>query len=181
MKLPALVCLTKQVLIELIPFPPILHRSPFSDPPPPPSPSSLNKAYILAGALAWMPWCICYWTNSAVNLAFHPQPFPIINPLGQLPVVVGEYTRTLGTLKAATVHVSIFLPGFQLVSSSLRDQTELMIFTVNWLWPCGLCHQDLPQGGQPFSKILRLFIAHLKQTLPVKPEESSLRTQRVIH
>lgn len=103
-----------------------------------------------------MPRSVCYWINSAVNLALHPNLSPSSIPLGNPSLKYLSYTLTPGELWnwLSREH---FLSGFQagLVLPQRPDGAPvLMLLTINWLWTCGHCHQDPPQGEQQFNEIL---------------------------
>lgn len=109
-----------------------------------------------------MPRCICYWINSAVNLAFHSQPFPFINPLGQLPHTQ-EYTRTPATAKPA-MHVSVFSQPFSWSHSASQTRRSSCCSQLTGsghvVAAIKICHEDSSSIN-----LWTLFIAPLKQTL----------------
>ena len=117
-----------------------------------------------------MPRSICSWMNLAVSLAWHPPTFPLLWSLWTPPPAwTVESTRTPGELWNQPSRED-FLSEFQQVPFCLKDQMELMLLTINWLWTYGRCHQDPPQVRQQFNKILNSIFRPLEtNTFPWSP------------
>lgn len=126
---------------------------------------SLNNAHVIVGTLAWRPRSICYWINSAVNLAFLPQPFLFINPLGQ-PTPAHECSRIPDELWnqpgtwAFSPRVSACLVPPQRPEPAHVVHNELTGHVVTAI--------KMHRKDSSSIKSWTLFIAHLKQTLPCK-------------
>lgn len=108
---------------------------------------------------------ICYWINLAVNLAFHPQAFPFINPCGEAPQTQEFWGRQANCETAKPRNC--FYQSFSWSGSASETRWNACCALTDR--PCACCHRDPPQGGQPGSQILNSIYSPLETNTVGKP------------